>query len=180
MEKILSEIKKDFFAYRNGVMADALRKSGDPHAVIMGCMLVDVVTIARRYEPMVALASALWADVKHRECRLAAPVLFPPAEMTAEQALEWARGVQSEEEADVLCHRLLRRVASAEEVACTLLADECRLVQYAGLRLVVNLLADGTVTSRNAIAVVVERCGRWLCNENLGLLRHVVAELQSS
>lgn len=180
MEKEINEIRKEFFAYRNGVVADALRKSGDTHQVIMGCMLVDVATIARRYEPSVALANALWADEKHRECRLAAPMLYPAAEMTAEQALLWARGVQSEEEADVLCHRLLRHVASAEEVARALLTSKSRLGQYAGLRLLMNLLADDSVTSRNAIAVVVERCARGLCNENLGLLRHVETELQSS
>ena len=121
MEKTISEIRKEFFAFRNGVLATRLRESGDPHAVIMGCLLADVVSIARRYEPSVELAEALWADVKHRECRLAAPMLFPPSEMEREQAMEWARGVQSEEEADVLCHRLLRRVTGAEEMACEFL-----------------------------------------------------------
>lgn len=173
MEKTISEIRKEFFAFRNGVLATRLRESGDPHAVIMGCLLADVVSIVRRYEPSVELAEALWADVKHRECRLAAPMLFPPSEMEREQAMEWARGVQSEEEADVLCHRLLRRVTGAEEMACELMASDVRLEQYAGLRLLMNLLVAGRLENHDAVRAALEQSALKVWPENARLLKEV-------
>ena len=42
---MLQEIKKEFFAHRNGVVADTLRRAGDPHSMIMGCQFADVVAI---------------------------------------------------------------------------------------------------------------------------------------
>ena len=45
---ISKEIRKEFFAFRNGIIADKLRKAGDPHGMIMGCLLVDVQGIAAR------------------------------------------------------------------------------------------------------------------------------------
>ena len=141
--------------------------------MIMGCLLADVVSIARRYEPSEELAEALWADVKHRECRLAAPMLFPPSEMEREQAMEWARGVQSEEEADVLCHRLLRRVTGAEEMACELMASDVRLEQYAGLRLLMNLLVAGRLENHDAVRAALEQSALKVWPENARLLKEV-------
>ena len=78
------EIRKEFFAYRNGIIADKLRHAGDPHSMIMGCLLVDVTAIAQRTREALgdearlqALAQELWADTNSRECRLAAPMLYP-------------------------------------------------------------------------------------------------------
>ena len=44
----IREIRKEFFAFRNGIIADKLRKAGDPHTMIMGCLLVDISSIAAR------------------------------------------------------------------------------------------------------------------------------------
>ena len=41
------EIRREFFAFRNGIVADKLRKAGDPHPVMMGCLLVDVQAITQ-------------------------------------------------------------------------------------------------------------------------------------
>ena len=67
------EIRKEFFAYRNGIIADKLRRAGDPHSMIMGCLLVDVTAIAQRTREALrddaqlqALAQELWADTNSR------------------------------------------------------------------------------------------------------------------
>ena len=44
----LKVIRKEFFAFRNGIIANKLRDAGDPHAIIMGCLLVDIVGITSR------------------------------------------------------------------------------------------------------------------------------------
>ena len=89
------EIRKEFFAYRNGIIADKLRHAGDPHSMIMGCLLVDVTAIAQRTREALrddarlqALAQELWADTNSRECRLAAPMLYPASLMPLETAMQ--------------------------------------------------------------------------------------------
>ena len=100
-------------------------------------------------------------------------MLFPPSEMEREQAMEWARGVQSEEEADVLCHRLLRRVTGAEEMACELMASDVRLEQYAGLRLLMNLLVAGRLENHDAVRAALEQSALKVWPENARLLKEV-------
>lgn len=140
-EDTIKLLKKEFFARRNGVLADAMRRNGDPHAFIMGCMLSDIIEVTAQFAPNAELARALWADCAHRECRLAAPMLFPRDEMTDEEARCWALDVQTEEEADVLCHRLLRHLPCASPIALALIDNDAPLVAYTGWRLMANLLA---------------------------------------
>ena len=47
----------------------------------------------------------------------------------------------TEEEADVLCHRLLRHHSEAPALACRLIESENPLTQYTGWRLVANCMA---------------------------------------
>ena len=120
IQDILRGIRKEFFAFRNGIVADKLRKAGDPHPMIMGCLLVDIQAIAMRLreeladnDKLRALAEQLWGDTNSRECRLAAPMLYPAHEMTQEKALLWCGTVETVEVADNLCHKLLRHLGEA-------------------------------------------------------------------
>lgn len=140
-EDTIKLLKKEFFARRNGVLADAMRRNGNPHTFIMGCMLSDIIEVTAQFAPNAELARALWADCAHRECRLAAPMLFPRDEMTDEEARCWALDVQTEEEADVLCHRLLRHLPCAEPLAISLIDHDVPLIAYTGWRLVANFLS---------------------------------------
>ena len=81
------DIRKEFFAYRNGIIAEQLRAAGDPHTMLMGCQLTDVIAIAEHYEKSAELAQALWNDVNHRECRMAATMLYPAEEFKMETAI---------------------------------------------------------------------------------------------
>ena len=103
------------------------------------------------------LSRALWTDRDHRECRMAATMLYPPNEFSQETALEWARGVETSEIADVLCHRLLRKLPFALELADQLLADETPLVRYTAFRLLLNLLLMGKATPTVALRQRVEK-----------------------
>ena len=150
-EDIVRNVRKQFFAYRNGIVADALRKNGDPHTMIMGCQLTDIATIAAAITPSKEVAEAFWADSKHRECRMIAPMLYPIDEMTETCAMQWAQRVECEEVADVLCHRLLRKLAFAERLSMALMGSEEPLEKYTGARLMLNLLIANKLKKTEAL-----------------------------
>lgn len=150
-------IRKEFFAYRNGIVADGLRRAGDPHEVIMGCQLADVITIAARYDKNAQLAQELWNDSKHRECRMVAPMLYPHEEMDMSTAIEWASSVESVEIADVLCHRLLRHLPEASQLWKQLRDSDKPLVQYTAWRLLLNLLLLNKVEKNAQLRTLVEQ-----------------------
>ena len=137
---MLRTLKKQFFAYRNGVLSQQLKAAGDPHAIVMGCQLVDVAAITSCYGKDSQLAQALWAERQHRECRMAAPMLYPVEEFTPDDALDWCNSLECIEIADVLCHRLLRHVPFAPQLCERLLESEQPLQRYAAWRLLLNLL----------------------------------------
>lgn len=139
-EDILRNTKKQFFAFRNGIIADSLRKNGDPHSMIMGCQMTDVAQIASAIQPGKEIAEAFWTDTKHRECRMIAPMLYPAADMDRTTALAWARSAECEEIADVLCHRLLRKLPFAQEIATALQGAQEPIAIYTGFRLLLNLV----------------------------------------
>ena len=138
-------IKKEFFAYRNGIIAQKLRAAGDPHTTIMGCQLADVVAICSHYEKSAAMAQALWNEEQHRECRMAATMLCPAEELGEPEAIAWCQSVESIEIADVLCHRLLRHLPYANDLWRQLLASDEPLVRYTAWRLLLNLLLSKKV-----------------------------------
>lgn len=171
------EIRKEFFAFRNGIVADKLRKAGDPHTMIMGCLLVDVQAIVQRQreaiddaETLKALALELWNDINSRECRIAAPMLYPAELMTLEQALQWCLSVETVEVADSLCHKLLRHIAEADALFRQLIADERPLVKYTGYRLLLNLLLLGKVQPNASLRTIIE-------NENEPSLSHLLKDI---
>ena len=179
------EIRKEFFAFRNGIIADKLRKAGDPHTMIMGCLLVDVMGIASRMREAInnddelrTLACDLWNDTNSRECRLAAPMLYPADLMSLEEAMEWCSSVETVEIADNLCHKLLRNLPDADTLFRKLIAQEQTLVKYTGYRLLLNLLLIGKVQASPALKAIVENEAAQAQPPLTSLLRDVLEELQ--
>lgn len=112
----MKEIKHLFFTYRNGAVADTLRRYGTPHRVIFGLDVPRIAEIARGLTPSMALATRLWDDSEVRESRLLAAYLFPPSEVTEELAMDLALACRTQEEADMLTFRLLKRLPFAPEL----------------------------------------------------------------
>lgn len=112
----IQEIRREFFTYRNGMLADSLRFHGDPHEVIFGLEVPRLAEIARKVEPSMELASQLWADRESREARMLASYLFPVAEVDMEKAVVLASDVRTQEEADMLAFRLFKRLPYAAEL----------------------------------------------------------------
>ena len=112
----LQSIKKDFFVFRNGIVADTLRKAGMPHKVIFGLQIPQIAAIAKDLTPSSELAEALWNDSEVRESRILATYLFPVDEMSLEKATLLLGSVRTPEESDMLAFRLLKRLPFASEI----------------------------------------------------------------
>lgn len=180
------EIRKEFFAFRNGIVADKLRKAGDSHTMIMGCLLSDVVQITNRMrdavaddESLAALAQQLWDDTASRECRLAAPMLYPASMMTRDMAMQWCRSVENVEIADNLCHKLLRHIADADDIFLWLTEQDTPLAKYTGYRLLLNLLLLGKVKPSQSIKSIVEAEAAPAGALYTPLLRDIMEELNN-
>lgn len=182
--EILRGIRKEFFAFRNGIVADTLRKAGDPHTMIMGCLLVDISGIATRFgetigedEQRAAIASELWSDTNSRECRLAAPMLYPTDMMTLELAVKWCEAVETVEVADNLCHKLMRKIPDADTLFRQLIAQDKPLVKYTGYRLLLNLLLLGKVQPSDSLKAIVENDAQQAQQPLKSLLKDILEEL---
>ena len=104
-------------AYRNGIVADTLRSAGMTcYNVIFGLNVPQLAHIAGTIEPDMALARKLWADRGVRESRLLAAYLFPVAEVGFDEAEALINDAQTQEEADMLVFRLLRRLPCFAEL----------------------------------------------------------------
>lgn len=119
----MKEIKQLFFTYRNGAVADSLRRYGIPHKIIFGLDIPRIAEIARRLEPSDEVADKLWADYDVRESRLLATYLFETANMTEERAMQLARSVRTQEEADMLAFRQFKRLDCGAELLARFESD---------------------------------------------------------
>ncbi|MDE5661892.1 MAG: DNA alkylation repair protein [Muribaculaceae bacterium] len=138
----MQKVKRHFFALRNGIIADVLRKGGSPFRIIFGLNLPQIVEVAEAAGTDSELAEALWANRTTRESMLAAPMLVDRSVFTTADALRWASEVPCAEVADSLCHRLLRHLPEAWQIAETLVNDNPGdFGRYTGLRLAFNLVA---------------------------------------
>lgn len=116
MDTLLQDIKKDFYRYRNGIVAESLRKLYDPDVLIFGLTVPQLMEIARKYPKDLKLGLQLWKDKKTRESRLLALYLIPVALLEKETAREMFLDIRNSEEADFLAFRILRNTRYSEEL----------------------------------------------------------------
>lgn len=139
----MQTVKRRFFAMRNGIIADTLRKAGSPFRFIFGLNLPQIAEIAGGTPHDRALAEALWANTTTRESMLMAPMLIDPADFSEADARRWLKSVNTPEVADILCHRLLRKTPYAWPLAESLMAEpENPYDRYTALRLAFNLVGS--------------------------------------
>ncbi|MCM1519164.1 MAG: hypothetical protein NC098_00045 [Lachnoclostridium sp.] len=162
MEKFneMQQLKRRMFAMRNGVVADALRKGGLPHKIIFGLNLPQLMEIAAETGTDAEMAIRLRDDVACRESRLLAPMIYPVESLTATMAGEWIDICISVEEVDILCHKLLRKMPEATEVAEEAACSSRELTRYAALRLMFNVLSGNTGTARRLAEAELSRSSR--------------------
>ena len=72
----MQTVKREFFAMRNGIIADTYRKAGTVFKIVFGLNLPQLVEIAGRTPHSRELAEALWANTTTRESMLLARCLW--------------------------------------------------------------------------------------------------------
>lgn len=136
----LQQIKRNFFAMRNGIVADTIRRGSLQYKMIFGLNLPQIVEIADGLPRSGELAEQLWADTRTRESMLLAPMIYPREQLSRERAAEMLREAPTTEVADILCHRLLRHQPYAMEIAMDAVTSPDEMTRYAAFRLMFNLL----------------------------------------
>ena len=104
-KETIRQIKSDFFALRNGVIADKLRSAGCPYKIIFGLTVPQIESVAAKHEPSAGLAETLWANDSTRESRLMATMVFPVSEFSVDKAKKWIADADTVELVDMLCFR---------------------------------------------------------------------------
>lgn len=105
----MQQVKRRFFAMRNGVIADVMRKSGNGTQIVFGLNLPQIKEIAADFGHNPSLASALWSDARCRESGMLAPYLWDASDFTSVDTLVAAvDAAPSFEAIDILCLALLR------------------------------------------------------------------------
>lgn len=137
-KETIRQIKSDFFALRNGVIADRLRAAGSQYKIIFGLTVPQIESVAAKHPQSADLAEALWGNATTRESRLMATMVYPVADFTVAKARQWIAEADTTELVDMLCFKLVRNLDGAEALAFELAAEPKTL--YAGLRLLMNLL----------------------------------------
>lgn len=136
----MQTVKRRFFAMRNGIIADTLRKGGSPFRIIFGLNLPQIVEIAAEAPHTADFAQSLWDNSTTRESMLMAPMLYPRDQFDITTAREWVARIPACEIADILCHRLLRHMPYAMAFAEELCLSADEMARYTGLRLYFNLV----------------------------------------
>ena len=112
----LSDIKKDFYRYRNGVLADSLKKIPGSKKYIFGLTAPQFMELAKKYPKDITLATELWKDKECRESRLLALYLMPNDVIEYNQAKGMILDVDNVEEGDFLAFRVLRYLPYAHKL----------------------------------------------------------------
>lgn len=139
----MQNVKQRFFALRNGIVADALRKSGSTYRIIFGLTLPQLKEIAAAFGFNHELADELWHNTSTRESRLLAPMLYDPKSITLEKVRELLKELTGNvEEIDVLCTSLLRKTPVYSSLIEELKDAPDALMRYTALRLLFNRLTS--------------------------------------
>lgn len=131
----MQQIKRRFFAMRNGVVADTLRRGGSSFRIIFGLNLPQLRDIAAEIGADRHLADLLWQNTSTRESLLLALLLIDPARLTRGEVERMAADITDREVADMFCHCIAGRRLDSEEIMRELLDEDSPMARYMGLRL---------------------------------------------
>lgn len=157
----MQQIKRHFFAMRNGVIADVLRKAGSPFHIIFGLTLPQLTDVAKATGMNAELSRRLWDNKTTRCSMLLAPMIMPSEDITSEEVMQWIDEAPSTEVTDVLCLKLLRRLPHAAGLVGVLAGKDDAASHYTALRLALNLVreADAPLDEWERMAVAEEKRG---------------------
>lgn len=140
----IQNVKRRFFALRNGVVADMLRRHGSPYRLIFGLNLPQLREIAEAFGYNENLALSLWENASTRESRLLAPMLLEPSHTEIQTIKAMISTLtDANEESDYLCHQLLRKTPFLTDLIEHYKDSQDPKQRYIALRLAFSLLPEG-------------------------------------
>lgn len=172
----MQKIKRRFFAMRNGVIADTMRKAGAPYPIVFGLNLPQIKEIAEWFGKDAEMARRLWADVRCRESLMLAPYLIPEGALSTDEMLAMVDTAPSQEAIDFLVLAYMKRDAAAPGLVQLLAenADNTKRL-YAAFRLALSLPPQsGELEKLEALAE--DQLGRGV-RELAQISRQVVREI---
>ena len=153
----MQTLKRRFFAMRNGVIADTMRKAGSPFKIVFGLVLPQIEEIAAEIGYNVGLARDLWNNRTTRESMLIAPMLIDPSNIAFEDAIKWTDDIPSTEVADILVHKLLRKIPDSYNLALKLAESEDEKQRYCAMRLLWHHLSTHTDNIKSLAETEIKR-----------------------
>lgn len=144
----MQAVKRQFFALRNGIIADTIRKTTGAYKIIFGLNLPQLSDIAAETGKNEPLADALWENKSTRESMMLAPMLVSAETFPIKKSRKWASEAPTQEVADILCHKLLRHTPYALELAESLAQSPVSMDRYVAIRLLFNLLPASAPVAR--------------------------------
>lgn len=143
----LQQVKRRFFALRNGALGELMRRQGATYRIIFGLNLPQLTEIATSTPASAQLAQKLWENTTTRESMLLAPMIYPVDEFSIDTALAWTASTPTAEVADILCHKLLRHCSFASTLTRQLSQSDNDMQRYIAIRLHFNLLPNDIDTA---------------------------------
>lgn len=138
----MQTVKRRFFAMRNGVIADALRRGGSKFRVIFGLNLPQLREIAAEIGENRELGEALWHNNSTRESMMLAPMILPKPNELTDELFAMTAEVPDSEIADILCHTLLSPIDRDGSIMRRLAVDPLPMRRYMGLRMLYGRVAE--------------------------------------
>lgn len=138
----MQTLKRRFFAMRNGLLADQLRRAGSKFRIIFGLNIIQLSEIANDYGHDAEFAATLWQNSTTRESMLIAPMIWRPEDFSTEGTVALCKTIPDPEIADMISHKLLRHREDAISIIEALLSNSGEMMHYTALRLTLSLLGD--------------------------------------
>ncbi len=151
-------VKRNFFSYRNGVIADTLRRAGSQFKIIFGLNMPQIKEIALSIGINRELSERLWRNSTTRESMILAPMIFPISELTVDLARQFITTAPDREIIDTLCHSLIsKNPAICKCLSMEFVDSSSDLMRYASLRMMWSLITMEKEFIRHACQCELDR-----------------------
>ena len=158
----LQSVKRRFFAMRNGVIADTMRRAGAPYRIVFGLNIPQIKEIAREFSFQANLLSdPLWENVSTRESRLLAVLLKAESgcELNEIESIIASLQPGETEVADLIVMKLIKGRAFFDQLLERLRCSSRSIDRYIVLRMAYSLV-EADETRQRALALAREEIAR--------------------
>lgn len=155
----MQTLKRRFFAMRNGLLADQMRRAGSNFRIIFGLNIIQLNEIAADYGHDAEFAATLWKNSTTRESMLLAPMLWRSDDFSFDEVIALCKEVTDPEVADMVCHKLLKQREDSTEIIDKLIVTDEPLLRYTALRLTLPFVG-GKISPERALQMSETEIGK--------------------